>query len=154
MAVSTTQSIWRSGGGDTTRTAYCGSGLMVATGYVADASVATPADILVSPNGPPLILPENAIITIFSTVSLSGTAGAVDIGITLLSTGTNTPNYIISNFTINNPNTAALGQGSINYAPIPSLAKLTVVDSSSGAGSFTVFFQYFVRDVLLGQQSA
>ena len=26
MAVSTTQSIWRSGGGDQTRTAYCGTG--------------------------------------------------------------------------------------------------------------------------------
>ena len=30
MAVSTTQSIWRSGGGDQTRTAYCGNGTMVA----------------------------------------------------------------------------------------------------------------------------
>ena len=34
MAVSTTQSIWRSGGGDQTRTAYCGTGLMVAQFYI------------------------------------------------------------------------------------------------------------------------
>ena len=34
MALSTTQSIWRSGGGDNTRTAYCGTGLMVAEFYI------------------------------------------------------------------------------------------------------------------------
>jgi hypothetical protein len=41
MALSTTQSIWRSGGGDQTRTAYCGSGVMAAQFYIADASPAT-----------------------------------------------------------------------------------------------------------------
>jgi len=35
MAVSTTQSIWRSGGGDQTRQAYCGSGVMAATSTLA-----------------------------------------------------------------------------------------------------------------------
>jgi len=38
MALSTTQSIWRSGGGDNTRTAYCGSGLMAAQFYIANAA--------------------------------------------------------------------------------------------------------------------
>ena len=40
MAVSTTQSIWRSGGGDQTRTAYCGSGVMAAQYYISGASAA------------------------------------------------------------------------------------------------------------------
>jgi hypothetical protein len=39
MAVSTTQSIWRSGGGDNTRQAYCGTGVMAAGFYVANAAV-------------------------------------------------------------------------------------------------------------------
>jgi len=47
MAVSTTQSIWRSGGGDQTRTAYCGTGLMVAQFYISGASAAgTTAKVL------------------------------------------------------------------------------------------------------------
>ena len=41
MAVSTTQSIWRSGGGDQTRTAYCGSGVMVAEWYVGNVATQT-----------------------------------------------------------------------------------------------------------------
>jgi hypothetical protein len=159
MAVSTTQSIWRSGGGDQTRTAYCGSGMMVAMGYVADASVATPADILVTdpavlPNPPALILPQYAIITAISVVGINGTAGAVDIGATLLSTGVNTPDYIMSNLDITAASTVTLGASGVNYAAIPSLAKLTAVDSGSGAGSFTVIIQYYVADVLFGQQSA
>ena len=62
MALSTTQSIWRSGGGDQTRTAYCGSGVMAANFYVADASVATATNVTVSSatGAPDLILPEGA----------------------------------------------------------------------------------------------
>ena len=47
MAVSTTQSIWRSGGGDQTRTAYCGTGVMAATFYISDVSAAS-ANVKVS----------------------------------------------------------------------------------------------------------
>ena len=47
MALSTTQSIWRSGGGDQTRTAYCGSGLMAAQFYISNAA-ATGATVVVS----------------------------------------------------------------------------------------------------------
>jgi len=49
MAVYTTQSIWRSGGGDQTRTAYCGTGVMAANFYVADVSAAS-ANVVVSSN--------------------------------------------------------------------------------------------------------
>ena len=64
MAVSTTQSIWRSGGGDQTRTAYCGSGLMVAQFYIADITAANTTKLVVSStNSSKVILPVNAIIT-------------------------------------------------------------------------------------------
>ena len=58
MAVSTTQSIWRSGGGDQTRTAYCGSGLMVAQFYIADITAANTTKVVVSStNSSNVILP-------------------------------------------------------------------------------------------------
>ena len=63
MALSTTQSIWRSGGGDQTRTAYCGSGVMAASFYIADASPATAGtNVTVSNGGAALILPAGAVV--------------------------------------------------------------------------------------------
>ena len=68
MALSTTQSIWRSGGGDQTRTAYCGSGLMAAQFYIADASPATAGTnvTISSASSTPLILPSGAVIVSIS----------------------------------------------------------------------------------------
>ena len=42
MAISTTQSIWRSGGGDNTRTAYAGTGVMAAQANCAATGGTTP----------------------------------------------------------------------------------------------------------------
>jgi pyruvate/2-oxoacid:ferredoxin oxidoreductase alpha subunit len=55
MAISTTQSIWRSGGGDQTRTAYCGSGLMAAQFYISGASAAGTSAKISSATGAPTI---------------------------------------------------------------------------------------------------
>ena len=92
MAVSTTQSIWRSGGGDQTRTAYCGSGLMVAQFYIADITAANTTKVVVSStNSSNVILPVNAVITsinITATTSSGGTATTIDMGFTLYTTGT------------------------------------------------------------------
>jgi hypothetical protein len=80
MALSTTQSIWRSGGGDQTRTAYCGSGVMAAQFYIADASVATATNVVVSSasGAPALILPEGAVV-LSVEINDAGT-GSVDLG--------------------------------------------------------------------------
>ena len=92
MAVSTTQSIWRSGGGDQTRTAYCGTGLMVAQFYIADITAANTTKVVVSStNSSNVILPVNAVITsinITATTSSGGTAPTIDMGFTLYTTGT------------------------------------------------------------------
>ena len=92
MAVSTTQSIWRSGGGDQTRTAYCGTGLMVAQFYIADITAANTTKVTVSStNTANVILPVNAVITsinITATTSTGGTSPTIDMGFTLYTTGT------------------------------------------------------------------
>ena len=75
MAISTTQSIWRSGGGDQTRAAYCGTPVMVAQFYVADAGPAATANVTVSSvsGAPALLLPANAVVTNI-TITAAGTA--------------------------------------------------------------------------------
>ena len=62
MPISTTQSIWRSGGGDTTRQAYCGSGLMAATFFDANVAVTSNA-VVASGQTAEVILPANAVVT-------------------------------------------------------------------------------------------
>jgi len=90
----TTQSIWRSGGGDQTGTAYCGTGLMVAQFYISDITAASANVKLSSTNSNPVILPAGAVvdtINITATTSSGGTSPTVDFGFTLYSTGTATP---------------------------------------------------------------
>ena len=88
MAISTTQSIWRSGGGDQTRTAYCGSGVMAAQFYIADASVATATNVTVSSasGAPALILPAGAVV--LSVEINDAGAGSIDIGTRGYTSGT------------------------------------------------------------------
>ena len=97
MALSTTQSIWRSGGGDTTRTAYCGSGVMAAQFYIADASPATAGtNVAVSSvaGAPALILPAGAVIL---SVSINdGGTGTFDLGATGYTSGTADNNFFAS----------------------------------------------------------
>ena len=98
MALSTTQSIWRSGGGDTTRTAYCGSGMMAATFYIADVAAASATNVKVSSTSGAanLILPAGARIMAITFTGDSAT-GQTDLGFTLYNTGTNTPAGLLDN---------------------------------------------------------
>ena len=75
MAVSTTQSIWRSGGGDQSRTAYCGTGLMVAQFYI-DPTAADTTTVKVSSaaNAPAVVLPIGAVIVQINA-NAAGTGG-------------------------------------------------------------------------------
>ena len=74
MALSTTQSIWRSGGGDQTRTAYCGSGVMAAQFYFSPVAVNTTRVQVSSTDTTPVILPAGAIITAIQ-FDATGTGG-------------------------------------------------------------------------------
>jgi len=164
MALSTTQSIWRSGGGDQTRTAYCGSGVMAAQFYFDPTLVNTTRIQVSSTNTAPVILPAGAIITAIQ-VNATGTGGStptMDMGFTLYSTGTASPTALVDNYA------ADAGKKQIVWGDSGTGASLGAVMSATelvyitgGAntgdaptgGTVVGTIIYFVADPLLGQQN-
>jgi hypothetical protein len=165
MALSTTQSIWRSGGGDQTRTAYCGSGVMAAQFYFDPTAVNTTTAKVSSASGAPaVILPAGAIITEiqFDATGTGGTTPTMDMGFTLYTSGTATPTGLIDGYA------ADAGKKVVQWGDSGAGASLGTVMSSTqlvyitggantgdaptgGAVSGTII--YFVADPLLGQQN-
>ena len=150
MALSTTQSIWRSGGGDQTRTAYCGSGVMAAQFYIADASVATATNVVVSSTAgaPALVLPAGAVV-LSVEINDAGT-GSIDIGTRGYTSGTVTGAAIANNLSV-----AAVGSitSGLTRTPISALSYVTVTIDTSGAGTVGGYLLYFVADPMVGQQN-
>ena len=145
MALSTTQSIWRSGGGDQTRTAYCGSGVMVAQFYIADASVTSATAVTVSSasGAANLVLPEGAVVLSVS-ITDAGT-GHVDLG-TSASTAS-----IASNLAVT-AGTTSVGSV-VTGTPLTALSTITAIINSDGSGTVGGYLTYFVVDPLAGQQN-
>jgi hypothetical protein len=151
MALSTTQSIWRSGGGDTTRTAYCGSGNMTAQFYIADASVATDTKVMNKANGQNLILPAGAVVTNIRIPSATASTGHVNLGTLGYTSGTETSAAIATNLPLV---TGSTGVGSvISGTPSTELAYVTVKINTDGTGAVSGYIEYFVIDPLTGQQN-
>ena len=150
MALSTTQSIWRSGGGDQTRTAYWGSGVMAAQFYIADASVATATNVKVSSvsGAPALILPAGAVV--LSVVINDAGTGSVDLGTRGYTSGTVTGAAIANNLTVSALGTVTSG---LTNTAISDLSYVTVTIDTSGAGTVGGYITYFVADPLVGQQN-
>jgi hypothetical protein len=165
MALSTTQSIWRSGGGDQTRTAYCGSGVMAAQFYFDPTAVNTTTAKISSASGAPaVVLPAGAVITEiqFNAAATGGTTPTMDMGFTLYTTGTASPTALIDNYA------ADAGKISLVWGASGAGTSLGVAMSTSelvyitggantgdaatgGAVSGTIL--YFVTDPLVGQQN-
>lgn len=149
MALSTTQSIWRSGGGDTTRTAYCGSGLMAAQFYVANAA-ATGATVKVSDasGAADLILPAGAVVV--SVAVNDAGSGTIDLGTSGTVSGTTAGDIALAL-------SAAAGTTSIGSVvtgtATTAMAYVTSSDNSSGSGTVGGYIIYFVADPLVGQQN-
>ena len=148
MAISTTQSIWRSGGGDNTRTAYCGSGVMAAQFYIADASVASSTRVKNKLNGQDLILPAGAVV--LSVAINDAGAGSVDLGTLGVTSGAASAASIASNISV-----AALGTvtAGLTNTAISSLSYVTVVIDTLGSGTVGGYITYFVSDPQVGQQN-
>ena len=158
MALSTTQSIWRSGGGDTTRTAYCGSGVMAAQFYIPSVAVASATNVQVSStNTAPVILPAGAVVTeILFTVD--GATGESDLGFTLYTSGTNTPAGLANDATnargVVNLNAATAGASLGIAMSATEMVYITArAGGSAGTGSMTGTLIYYVTDPLAGQQN-
>lgn len=161
MAVSTTQSIWRSGGGDQTRTAYCGTGLMVAEFYL-DATQ-TSGNVLNASGGVPVILPAGAVIVQINAnaAGTGGTNPTFDIGFTTYSTATASPQSIL------NEADADAGKQIFDWASatagasmnaILSATEMAYITGRKGAsaatgGSISGQILYYVTDPYLGQQN-
>ncbi len=150
MAVSTTQSIWRSGGGDQTRTAYCGSGVMAAQFYIADASVATATNVTTSSasGAPALILPAGAVV--LSVAINNAGAGSVDLGTRGYTSGTVTGAAIANNLDVSAAGTVTAG---LTLTATSELSYVTVTIDTLGSGTVGGYITYFVADPLVGQQN-
>ena len=164
MALSTTQSIWRSGGGDQTRTAYCGSGVMAAQFYISGADAAGTAVSIASDNLASVVLPAGAVILEIQAncAATGGTTPTFDMGFTLYGTSTATNTGLVS------AAVATTGKLVINQASATAGANLgttmsttqlvtitgggTSGDAPTG-GSISGIILYFVTDPLIGQQN-
>ena len=150
MAVSTTQAIWRSGGGDQTRTAYCGTGLMVAQFYIADASTASSTNVVVSSasGAPALILPAGAVVV--SVVINDAGAGSIDLGTTGYTSGTASAAAIANNLSVASVGTVTSG---LTNTASTEMAYVTSRIDTSGSGTVGGYLLYFVTDPYIGQQN-
>ena len=150
MALSTTQSIWRSGGGDQTRTAYCGSGVMVAQFFISNPANSGNVKVSSAAGAANLILPAGAVVTSVSITAETG-SGTFDIGATGYTSGTADNNAIASGVTVavGTTNVGAVVTG----APLAEMSYVTVTDNTTASGTVTGFITYFVTDPLVGQQN-
>ena len=167
MALSTTQSIWRSGGGDQTRTAYCGSGELVAQFYVANVAAASNVVVSSATGAPALILPAGAVVTSVSVTNALGGNATANIGFTPLvsvgpgqttTLGTNVPAGLLSAANVSarvtvSPGSTGQGTALGNACNATNLVVVTTAAGGANAGAITGYIRYFVTDPLAGQQN-
>ena len=168
MALSTTSAVWRSTGGDQTRTAYAGSMHMAAQFYIANTSATTANVVVSSTNSAALILPANAVVTdVIITTGSTGANSTCNIGFTPLvsvgpgqatTLGTNVPAGLVNNANLVTRTTISVGstgQGTAlgNVANSTNLVLVTSAIGTAGAvgGPVTGIIQYYVADN--GQQN-
>ena len=166
MALATTQAVWRSGGGDQTRTAYCGSMLMAAQFYIANTAATSNVVISSATGAPALILPAGAVVTEVIISTGAGGNSAANIGFTPIvgttgpgqttTLGTNVPNAFVSGGNVAARTVFTAANGGASMANVANATNLIVVTSAQGAaganaGAVTGRIVYFVADD--GQQN-
>ena len=168
MALATTSAVWRSTGGDSTRTAYAGSMDMIAQFYIANTSATTSNVAISSTNTAALILPANAVVlTVNITNPSTGANSTCNIGFTPLvsvgpgqtgTLGTNVTGAFVSNANLTTRQAisiAGTGAGASlgNVANATNLVVVTSAIGTAGAagGPVTGSIRYYVADN--GQQN-
>jgi hypothetical protein len=155
MTLATTSSVWRSTGGDQTRTASAGSMVMKLPFYVANAA-ATANITASSTSNATVILPAGAVVTSVD-ITTAGT-GAADLGFTPLigvgpgqttTTGTAVPKALLDGRSIASRVSVAVGGtggGSSlgNVANATNLVVVTNTGNTSAAGAYAGIITYFV----------
>ena len=168
MALSTTSAVWRSTGGDQTRTAYAGSMEMIANFYIPDATATANVVVSSAANAAALVLPANAVVVrITVTGPSAGANSAANIGFTPLSSvgpgqkttlGTNVPAAFLNAGNVAAKTTFSVGGATsgTSLGNVANSTNLVVVTSAIGAagaagGNVTGLISYFVTDN--GQQN-
>jgi hypothetical protein len=158
MALSTTQSIWRSGGGDTTRQAYCGTGVMTAGFF--DSNVTSSSNAVVALGQTPIvILPANAVV--MSVVITSPiTSGTINVGYTTITGSVSNSSFYVANSTATSARVIAPGStgagggiGTVANATVNTVLTIESGQGSPGNGTVGGFITYYVTDYLFGQQN-
>ena len=166
MALATTSSIWRSTGGDSTRTAFAGTMRMAAPFYIAD--VAAAGNVVVSSvsGAPKLILPANAVVTdVIITNALGGNSTAnigftpiVRVGPGQTSTyGTNVPAGLVSGANVSarvtiSPGSTGQGTSLGNVCNATNLVLVTTAAGLANGGAVTGIIEYCVVDGVYGEE--
>jgi hypothetical protein len=168
MALATTSAVWRSTGGDSTRTAYAGSMDMVAQFYIANTSSTTANVVVSATNSAPIILPAGAVVLAVNITNPStGANSTANVGFTPLisvgpgqttTLGTNVPNAFVTNANVTTRQAITIGstgQGTSlgNVANATNLIVVTSAIGTAGAvgGPVTGSIRYYVADN--GQQN-
>ena len=156
MAIATTSAVWRSTGGDTTRTAQAGSMVMVTPFYIANA--AATANVTNISGGEALVLPAGAIVT--DVLITSTGANTIDMGFTPLvgvgpgqttTLGTKVPTALLNGGSVASraqfvTGTSGAGTSMGNVANATNLVVITNVGNTSAAGNCSGIITYFVAD--------
>ena len=166
MALATTSSIWRSTGGDSTRTAFAGSMQMSAPFYIANVAAAGNVVVSSTSGAPALILPANAVVTnVIITNALGGNATA-NIGFTPLigvgpgqttTLGSNVPAGLVSGANVSarvtiSPGITGQGTSLGNVCNATNLVVVTTAAGLANGGAVTGIIQYFVVDGVYGEE--
>ena len=165
MALATTSAIWRSTGGDTTRTASAGSMEMVLPFYIANVAATSNVSVSSSLVNNAVILPAGAVVTSVS-INATGT-GAIDLGFTPLSgvgagqtttLGTNVPQAFLANASTATRVAVAVGGtgGGASLGNVANATNLVVVTTkANGTSSGTVSgaIRYYVADPTFGEEN-
>jgi len=166
MATATTSAVWRSTGGDQTRTAEAGSMVMAVPFYIAN--TAATANVTNVSGGNALILPANAVVTEVIVSSGGGGNATANVGFTPLisvgpgqttTLGTNVPTGFVSAGNVSARTVFTVGGtgGGASLGNAANATNLVVVTNTQGAanaiaGVVSGRIIYHVSDA--GQQSA
>jgi len=166
MATATTSAVWRSTGGDQTRTAEAGSMVMAVPFYIAN--TAATANVTNVAGGNALILPANAVVTEVIVSSGGGGNATSNIGFTPIigtgpgqttTLGTNVPTGFVSAGNVSARTVIVTGGtgGGASLGNVANATNLVVVTNTQGAanaiaGVVSGRIIYHVSDA--GQQSA
>lgn len=146
MTLATTSSVWRSTGGDQTRTAYAGSMVMAAQFYIANTAATSNVVTSSATGAPPLILPAGAVVTEVIVSSGGGGNATANIGFTPIigvgpgqttTLGSNVPQAFVAagNVSARTVFTVASATGGASLGNVANATNLVVVTCAQGAAN-------------------